>query len=227
MRLLQATRRISFATLLLTLPACAAVNVPDWVRQAAAQKLPIYAADTNAVVLLEDKTFTVNGPNGDVTEHDRRVVKIFRPDGRHEALLGVSFRKDEKLNSIHAWSIDSSGHEFEVKDKDFAEISSYRESLYDDLRARVAQAPAADPGTIVAFDYEVQRHDFLDELHWWIQEDIPVLQSTLTLQLPSSYEYKDLWANTDPVRAASIGPNRWQWTKSNLPAIEKEEGRPA
>jgi hypothetical protein len=219
-------RRISFALLLLTLPACAGVNIPDWVRQAAAQKLPTYAADTNAVVLLEDKIFTVNGPNGDVTEHERRVVKILRPDGRNEATFGIDFRKDEKLNSIHAWSIDSAAHEFEVKDKDFAEISSFRESLYDDLRARVARAPAADPGTIVAFEYEVQRHDFVDELQWWIQEDIPVIQATMTLQLPSSYEYKDFWANTDPVKAVSLGPNRWQWTKSSLPAIEKEERRP-
>src|SRR3954447_23497316 len=138
----QFAKRIACLALLFTMPAIAAVSIPDWVRQAASQTLPTYPADTNAVVLLDDTTYTVNGP-GDVTEHHRRVIKILRPDGRNEATFGVDFRNDAKLNSVHAWSIDSSGHEYEVKDKEFGETSNYSESLYDDIRARVTIAPAA------------------------------------------------------------------------------------
>lgn len=196
-------------------------------RQAAAQRLPVFPADTNAVVLLDETTYTVNGPNGDVNEHHRRVVKILRPEGRNKAIFDVDFRKDEKVNYVHAWSLDANGREYEVKDKEFLEVSSYNESLYDDIRARAARAPAADPGSTVAFEYDVRQHLYLDELHWWMQEDIPVLLSTLTLQLPAGYEYKDLWANTEPVKPESLGNNRWQWTKANLPGIEKEDHRPA
>src|SRR5215469_348258 len=68
-------------------------SVPDWVRGAVEQKLPNYSPDTNAVVLLDDTTYTV-APNGQATEHYRRVVKILRPAGRDEGLIGVPFDKD-------------------------------------------------------------------------------------------------------------------------------------
>jgi hypothetical protein len=45
-------------------------SVPEWVRTAAAQKLPSYPAETNAVVLFEDTTYTVT-PDGTATEHYR------------------------------------------------------------------------------------------------------------------------------------------------------------
>jgi hypothetical protein len=227
MRLRLEIKWIAISALLLSLSAPAATVLPDWMKQAASQTLPAFPPDTNAVVLLDDTTYTINGPAGDVTEHHRRVVKILRPEGRSEAYFAVGYRKGEKVNSVHAWSVDTSGHEYEVKDKEFIEVSSYTEALYDDLRARTARVPAADKGTIAAFEYDAQRHRFLDELHWWAQKDIPVVQSIFTIQLPAGYEYKDLWANTNPVKAVSVGNNRWQWTKTNLPAIEKEERRPS
>jgi hypothetical protein len=48
-------------TFLAVAPAFAfkADSVPDWVRTAAQQKLPEYSPETNAVVLLEDTTYTV------------------------------------------------------------------------------------------------------------------------------------------------------------------------
>ncbi len=223
----RATRLVAGLFLLLGLPAFAGnnVSIPDWVRQAAAQTLPTYPADTNAVVLLDDTTYTINGP-GDVTEHVRRVVKILRPDGRKEAYLEVEFRTAEKVNSIHAWSIDSAAHEYEVKDKEFAESSEFSETLYSDIRARLAKAPAADPGTVIGFEYEILRHNYVNELEWSFQEDIPVHQAFLTVQLPSGYEYKDIWANSQPAKPTAVGQNRWQWSKSDVPAIEKEEHRP-
>lgn len=52
-------------------------KAPDWVHEAAAQKLPGYPADTSAVVLLDDTTYTV-GEDGKAVEDVRRVVKILR-----------------------------------------------------------------------------------------------------------------------------------------------------
>ncbi len=55
---------------LTALPAFASKpdSVPDWVRTAAQQKLPDYSTETNAVVLLEDITYTV-APDGSAVEH--------------------------------------------------------------------------------------------------------------------------------------------------------------
>src|SRR6266702_6830872 len=98
-------------------PALAAKHdsVPDWVRTAASQPLPSYAPETNAVVLLEEITYSV-GPDGQATEHVRRVVKILRPAGRDEGIVSVNFDKDTTILSLHVWSIGPDGHEYAVKD---------------------------------------------------------------------------------------------------------------
>jgi hypothetical protein len=88
----------------LAVPAQAKTDhVPDWVSAAAAQTLPHYSPETNAVVLLEDTTYTV-APDGKAVEHVRRVVKILRPQGRNEATVHVSYDKDTTSSSTRAWA---------------------------------------------------------------------------------------------------------------------------
>src|SRR5689334_2475218 len=122
--------------------AFAGVNVPDWVRQAAAQPLGSYPPETNAVVLLDQTDYTVKAA-GDYIEHSRRVVKVLRPDGREEGDLGLGLKRDEKLNYLHAWTLDSQSHEYELKQKDFAERSFPSFILYQDIRFLTATAPSA------------------------------------------------------------------------------------
>ena len=71
-------RRTSMHPLALAVLTCMAVvpafasksdSVPDWVRTAAQQKLPPYTPETNAVVLLEDTTYTV-ASDGSAVEHE-------------------------------------------------------------------------------------------------------------------------------------------------------------
>ena len=82
-------------------PAAAGVNVPDWVRQAAAEPLTTYPPETKAVVLLDQTDYTVSAP-GDYIQHSLWIVRILRPDGRGEGDLGVDLRQGEKLNYLHA-----------------------------------------------------------------------------------------------------------------------------
>lgn len=214
--------------LLLTLPSFSEskANIPDWVRQAAAQPLPTYDSETNAVALLTDETDTVTSPDEHI-EHYRRVVKILRPDGRDEGDLAVWIGHEGKLISIHAWSIDAAGHEYEVKDKDFADRASAFQEEYSDIRQKWAKAPAADPGSIIAFEYEVRRRDYFNELRWFPQEDIPVRRAVFTVQLPSGWELKDWWSGLEPVKPASAGPAGWQWIKTDLAGVEDEPRRPS
>jgi Domain of Unknown Function with PDB structure (DUF3857)/Transglutaminase-like superfamily len=204
----------------------AGVNIPDWARQAANQPLPKHEPDTNAVVLLDQIDFTVTAP-GEYVEHSRHVVKILRREGRREGDLEIEFQQKEKVLSIHAWSIDPTGHEYELKDKDFPESGVYDYDLYNDIRLRSAQAPAADPGSVIAFEYEVKRHAWLNQLHWFFQEPIPVREADMTLQLPAGWEFKtagDVTAQAEPVKS---GDNRWSWTLHDVPAVEHEPRMPS
>ncbi|HVZ16443.1 MAG TPA: DUF3857 and transglutaminase domain-containing protein [Terriglobales bacterium] len=201
-------------------------NIPDWVRQISAEKLPPYPSDTDAVVLLSEETDTVTAPDEHI-EHYRRIVKILRPAGRDEGELSVWIGHDEKLISIHAWSIDAAGHEYELKDKDFISHSNVYYAMYSDIYRKSAIAPAAAPGTTVVFEYEIKRSDYFNELSWTPQENIPVCRAILTVQLPKGWELKDYWSGEGSAKSASGGSNSWQWVKTDLPAIEDEPRRPA
>src|SRR5215469_8693427 len=205
---------VLFSALLLVAQSHA--TTPDWVRQAAASTLPTYSAETNAVVLLDEANIKVLGPS-EYVEHYRRVVKILRPEGRDEAELVVHLEGNEKLHSVHCWSLDSSGKEFELKDKDFSERGVFFGfDLYNDVRQRIGTCPAADPGSVVAFEYDVQRHSWINEFEWGFQEPIPIHESHVFLTLPPGWEYKAQWANGDPIEPSKVGENGWEWTVHDL-----------
>src|SRR5215469_1037620 len=125
------------------------VNVPDWVRQAAAQPPGTYPPRTNAVVLLSEGSFLFTSAR-EYQEHYREVIRILRPEGRSEGELVVRYDAGEKVTSIHGWSIDAAGHTYEVKDKDFIVVSPYgTEELYNDRMGMGGKVAGADVGSVV------------------------------------------------------------------------------
>lgn len=202
--------------------AFAGVNVPDWVRQAATQPLASYPADTQAVVLLDQTDYTILN-SGDYIEHSRNVIRVLRPTGRDERYLGVGLERNDKLQSIHGWTIDNVGRNYELKEKDFNEISQFPTwILYEDTRSLVAKPPAILPGSVIAFEYEVHRHEWINELGWIFQDEIPVVQTSMSVQLPPGWEFRTAWTHGSAVDPVQVGANKWQWTLRNLAGIEED-----
>jgi hypothetical protein len=207
---------------LATAPAFAfkADSVPDWVRAAAQQKLPEYSPETNAVVLLEDTTYTV-APDGSAVEHYRRVLKILRPQGREEGIVAVPFDKDSKILSMHVWSIGPDGHEYAVKDNEMAEYGYPGQgNFFMDLKVRAANAPGRDPGGIVAYEYEQRSHPYLTEKTWFFQSDLPRLSQSFTLELPAGFTHGTVWAHAKEVPPADLEHQRWRWEMKETPPID-------
>ena len=206
------------------LPAFAKDSVPDWVHAAAAQTLPTYPAETNAVVLLDDMTYTV-GADGRAVEHHRRVVKILRPQGRNEGTLHVEFDKDTKILSMKVWSIGSDGHEYAMKDSEYTDVGAAgMEGAFEfaDDKYRVAHAPGADPGGVVAYEYEQRSRPFVTEETWYFQQDIPSVSQRFSLVLPAGYTYGTVWANHAPVKAEDLESGRWAWEVKDVPGVNLE-----
>jgi hypothetical protein len=195
-------------------------SVPDWVRTAAQQKLPTYSPETNAVVLLEDTTYTV-APDGSAVEHYRRVIKILRPQGREEGIVAVPFDKDSKILSMHVWSIGPDGHEYAVKDNEMVEVGYPGQgNFFMDLKIRAANAPGRDPGGIVAYEYEQRNHAYLTEKTWFFQNDLPRVSQSFTLELPPGFTHGTVWAHSKEVPAVDLEHQRWRWEMKDIPAID-------
>ena len=195
-------------------------SVPDWVRAAAAETIPKYSPETNAVVLMEQTTYTV-APDGTAVEHYRHVLKILRPQGRDQSTVTVRFDKDSKLLSLHVWSIDPAGHEYALKDKEILEFGYPGGGiLYEDARYKVAKAPGADPGGIVAYEYEQRARPYINETTWFFQTSIPRLNQSFTLELPSGYSYSTVWTRHEPIKPADLEHQRWLWELKETPAVD-------
>lgn len=106
-----------------------------------------------------------------------RVVKILRPQGREYGYPVVPFDKDQKVVSMHVWSIDPAGHEYSLKDNEIMEVGMPGEDAsYSEDRARVADPPGRDPGGIVAYEYEKRERPYLAETNWFFQDELPRVQ---------------------------------------------------
>ena len=203
----------------LAAPLHAATSVPDWVKQAAAQTLPAYPADTKAVVLLEETSLNVQ-PEGRSVEHVRRVVKILRPGGRHYGEIAVWFNKDSRVNYLHVWSIGPDGHEYAMKDNEIVERSWQGGGvLYDDARAKTADAPARDVNAVIAYEYEQKVPFYESEDSFELQESIPKLKQSYILRLPSGWQYKTAWHRHAPVQPTETG-NQLEWDVADVPALD-------
>jgi hypothetical protein len=123
---------------------------------------------------------------------------------------------------MRAWSIDASGAEYEVKERDAIETTPTDFELYTDARMKVLSIPASSPGSIVAFEIESNDRPWLPQTVWHFQEEIPVLVARYELVLPQGWTYDARWLNHEPV-----APNGSVWTLTSIPELPDEPRRPS
>ena len=198
--------------------------VPDWVHSAMAQPQGTYAPSAEAVVLLDETTFTV-APDGRAVEHVRHVVKILRPTGRDEGLVHVFFDADSKINFLHVWSIAPDGHEYALKDSEVAELGiPGGGNFYVDARYKAASPPGRDPGGVVAYEYDQRQPSYDHEANWFFQDNLPHLKQSFTLELPPNYQYKAVWAHhavgNEQEKPIDLEHQRYRWEANGTTAID-------
>jgi hypothetical protein len=226
------TRFTSLATLFVTcvfglsLPALAG-DAPAWMHAVVNAPLPATDAKTDAVLLYSDEVVTVQSENK-IKTVVREVYKILRPDGRELGFLVVPFNSHSKITNMRGWCIPAQGKDYEIKQKEGAEVSLPKiagAELVSDVKARVLQIPAADPGNIIGYEYEEEEQPYALQDMWRFQERIPVREAHYTLQLPSGWEYKATFLNAAEVKPVQSG-NQWRWSVSDVKALKKEDDMP-
>jgi len=209
------------------LPSSAS-EAPAWMRALAGAPVPPHADDDDAVLLYSEEILIVQ-PNGKLKEIYRSAYRILRPGGRHFGKVSFPFDSETRINNIHGWCIPAQGKDFEVKEKDLIE-RGYTDvaggELVSDLRSKVMDIPAPDPGNIVGFEYEHEVRPYVLQDEWFFQEAVPVSDARYTLQLPPGWEYKAVWINHPEVAPASVGNNQWQWQLQKIPEIKPEDDMP-
>jgi transglutaminase-like putative cysteine protease len=196
---------------------------PDWVLTAAHAALPDYPKTTKAVVLDSEEILTV-GSDGQATLHQRRAIKILRPQGRAYATVIVPNDRDRKLKSLHVWGIAADGHPYTLSDKEIFETGNQEYGiLYNDLHLKIAKAPAADPGAVIAYEYERTTRAYQPEYEWDFQDSIPTLHTAFELILPPDWHYSVASRQDSGLVATQPAPGHYRWQIDRVPGIDVDD----
>jgi Domain of Unknown Function with PDB structure (DUF3857)/Transglutaminase-like superfamily len=208
-------------------PPAVAGDAPAWMHALVNVPLPAHDEKDDAVLLYSETNVTVVSTDK-IKTVKREAYKVLRPQGRGLGIVRIPVDSSEKITSLHGWCIPAQGKDYDVKDKLNLEIALNVDGgeLISDVRMRVLEIPAPDPGNIIGYEYEVEESPLLLEGAWHFQRGIPVRESRFSLQLPSGWEYKATWLNHPEVKPTQSGTNLWQWVVGDLKALRAETDMP-
>src|SRR5271154_6267076 len=167
-------------TLAAAAPA-AADDAPAWMH-ALGKARPPHDEKTNAVLLYSEDILNVQG-DGKIKRTERRAFKILRPDGRQYGWVKAYFDSQTRITRIHGWCIPGQGKDYEVKDKEAADMALDEIEngvLMSDERVEVLKIPAAEVGSIVGYEIEQENRPYVLQDLWNFQREIPVREAHYT-----------------------------------------------
>lgn len=205
---------------------------PDWLRAAAAEKLPDYPhrADDppDAVMLLDEEQITVKD-NGDIETHARQAFRILRPQAQRDSewnQIEVEFGKDEKVSGLRSWTITADGRELATTKQDVVQQGYLFDVLYTDAQAQTLRFLEPKVGSLIGCEYVFKNRPYVFEDDWYFQNTVPVRTSRVTLQLPPGWEFSARFFNMPEQKPASLAPGQYVWELHDLPAVDLESRMP-
>jgi hypothetical protein len=200
-------------------------DLPQWGLDAAKTPIPAYAKDAEAVILFDEYVETVDD-QGRAVERERRVMRILKPQGRHDAVCAVSYDVDEKINYFREWTIAADQKQYQAQDTDFIDMGDNDVPIMlSASKVRVVHPPAADVGATIVCESEELLKPYIQETDWQIQSSIPVVFQALEVDLPAGRAHSEAWHKFTPVKPVEVAPNHWRWEVKDMPALDLRQVR--
>jgi hypothetical protein len=200
-------------------------GTPDWVKAAAATPIPALPNDPRGVVLLDETTTTVSA-SGEIRTLERAVMKILTSGGRDLGTIIIRCDSETRVKSLHAWAITAKGEELQAGDKETVETSAVAGELYSDQKKVMLQVPGAEPGNIIAVEYERRGRPYALQDSWTFQSDVPVLLARYSLILAAGWTHDEKWFNSAGVAPTQSG-DATVWEMRNIAPLKDEPHRPS
>lgn len=215
--------------LLLVAPAHAMAgdDVPAWVQQAGALKVPAYDKDVPAVVLVDDSTTSVDA-QGYVTEVYKYAVRILKREGRDYAEGGVGYIPESaKIKDLRAWLVRPSGEVKRYGKDETVDLAGADNDVYNEYRLKQIKATSdADAGMVFAYTYTREDKSVFSQADWKFQSSIPVINSRYTLMLPAGWRADGVTFNHARIEP-QVNGSSYTWELSNLEALADEPLSPS
>jgi hypothetical protein len=204
-------------------------SLPEWAQAQVNISLPEHTEETAAALLYSEVALTVES-NGKIERLERKVYRILRPQGTAKGVVRLDFDAQSKITRMVGWSLAADGKVREVSDRDAVDtalIGINNGELESDLRSRLLHIPAAEPGSLIAYETQQEMRPYVLADEWSFQEASPVREAHYSLQLPPGWQYKATWIHHDNESATAAGASGWQWVVRDVKGIRAERQMPS
>ncbi|HEX4808236.1 MAG TPA: DUF3857 domain-containing protein [Bryobacteraceae bacterium] len=220
-------RAAPFALLFAPVLMMASTGVPSWVQEVASRSVPKYEGKVPAAVLLDEQHVTVEA-TGKVTIDYRKAIKVLNREGRDEAEAAIAYLTgSDKVRDVHAWLVAPNGFIKTYSAKDgIYDVSAADDSLYDEVRLRLARANNPEIGAVFVFEGHLESRPLVSQDDFAFQERFPSLDARYILMLPAGWTARAVVFNHGPISPIVDG-STYTWELKDLPYREREPGAPS
>ena len=200
---------------------------PSWLQDAARITPPAYdIKQVPAVVLRNEETVTIDA-NGKVTSTVRYAVHVLIREGRDEAVARAVYQTDsEKVRDMNAWLIRRTGPLKYYGKKELVDYALAENDLYNEARIKILSAyNDAAEGDVFGYEVTTETSTIFSQLPFRFQNDLPVLSSQFTLNMPAGWRAESVTFNRAKVEPSIMGSS-YTWELRNLDPITNEAGSP-
>ena len=207
--------------LLMTAALYGADEVPDWVRQTAAQPVPAYPAKVYAVSLLQEESVTVDAEGRHVMRK-RGVIEVLQKSAESIVARRTYNTKSGRIRDFRAWLQPPTGALISFGKDKVVDIALSAEYTYDEGRAKlIAAGSSLAPGSVFAYEVTEEEKRVFVQYTYEFQVSLPVLVSRFLLTVPAGWEVRGTVFNHAPLEPAVSG-GTYSWEMRDLPWIEHE-----
>lgn len=201
---------------------------PQWLQEASKLTAPAYdIKDIPAVVLKSEETVTVNS-DGTITKTVRYAIRILVREGRSEAVARAVYQTDgEKVRDINAWLLCRSGQPKTYGKKETLDYALAENDLYNEARVKLISASEdAEEGDVFGYETVTEEKTIFSQFQFFFQDDLPVLSSRFSLNLPPGWKAESVTFNKAKVEP-SVSGSSYIWELRDLQPIPNEVGSPS
>ena len=217
---------VLFLTAGVTVASTTSEEAPQWLQQAVTIKVPAYDKDVEAVVLRNDQAVIVN-EDGRLTTTTTYAIRILTHEGRGYAqAVELYLTKSGKIREMNAWLIRPNGFVRKYGKDQTADRISDPNDIYDEYRVKhIDASDDADVGVVFGYQSTSEERPLFNQDLWRFQDNLPTLQSSYSLMLPSGWLATSITFNHAKIEP-SISGTSYTWELKDLEPIKSEPASP-
>jgi transglutaminase-like putative cysteine protease len=202
-------------------------KLPDWAAPLVDIDCSHYdTREVDAVCLLDQNRIDVD-PSGKLVHTGRIAYRILTIAGTSRGTMVLAQASRSKIMQVRAWVRYPDGKTKGIKERDTLDTQYVDSAFFTDVRARIIPLPDVTRGSVVFFEWVMEREEEFMMEGWSFQNIIPVLSSQISFDLPPGVDLDWRAFNMPDDFQPQVKGRHYLFSRTDLPVLPHEEWAPA